>query len=242
LRKVFLVSSLGGNEIINGVRYSTKMDDSNGIPAQLKHMLQKKEKMLFFASNSNMPEITDSYGNLTFESFQKSGIGFDELVIVDGRFGGNLEDEIRSADLIFLAGGHTETQMKYFEKIGLRDFLRSYNGVIIGQSAGALNLAYEVVCSPEYEEEILENHYWQGLELSRINIEPHFVLNVHEDLDLQLREELLKMSFKHTLYAICDGSHVFDDGESVKIYGEAYILKNGEIIKINENGMVFEFF
>lgn len=41
--------------------------------------------------------------------------------------------------------------MKYFEEIGLREILKDYNGVIIGQSAGSLNLATIVVCAPEFE-------------------------------------------------------------------------------------------
>jgi len=237
VQSIFLVSDMGCSEKIDGVRYSKAIDNSNGILEQLKSMIQKTQKMLFFVSDPKIFDKNDNYADLTFKSFRKSGLIFNEEKLIDGRSQGNLAYEIKTADLIFLSGGKTAIQMNFFEDIGLKEMLKDYQGIIIGQSAGAMNLANEVVCFPEDEEEIGQNHTWAGLAKTKINIVPHFVLNIIDELDIQLRNELLKISTNRTLYAICDGSHIFIDDTSAKIYGETYLLENSNITKINDNGI-----
>ena len=49
MQNIFLVSDMGCSEKIDGVRYSKAIDNSNGILEQLKSMIQKTQKKLFFA-------------------------------------------------------------------------------------------------------------------------------------------------------------------------------------------------
>jgi len=240
MQRIFLTSNLGCSIKINGIRYSQEMNNINGVVDQIKRVLSRNRKMLFFVSNPNDFVTNDDYARLTFESFAKSGITFDNKVVIDNRFQDDLAGEVKTADIVFLSGGKTEIQMKFFEEIGLKGALKDYKGVIIGQSAGAMNLANEVLCPPEEEEEIGQNFNWPGLGKTSISIEPHFVLNVIDELDIKLRNELLKISSNKVLYAICDGTHIFIDDNSEKIYGEAYIIENGNISKINDSGMVLD--
>jgi dipeptidase E len=240
MQKIFLTSDLGCSTKIDGIRYSTKMNNINGVVDQIKSVLTGNNKMIFFVSNPTEYEKNDNYARLTFESFKKSGFAFNNEVIIDDRFNGDIANEVKSADLIFLSGGETEIQMNFFEKIGLRDILKDYNGVIIGQSAGAINLATEVLCPPEYEEEIGKNYKWLGLSKTSISVEPHFVLNITDELDIRLRNESLKISSERPLYAICDGSHIYIDDISAKLFGEAYLIENNNITKINDNGRVLD--
>lgn len=240
MQKTFLTSNLGCIVKNDGVRSSTQMNNINGVVDKIKSVLSGNEKMIFFVSNPTDYEKNDYYARMTFESFRKSGFVFNSEVIIDDRFNGNIANEVKSADLILLAGGKTETQMKFFEKIGLKDILKNYNGVIIGQSAGAMNLAVEVLCPPEDEEEIGGTYKWPGLSKTSISVEPHFVLDVTDELDIKLREELLKISSDRRLYAICDGTHIYIDDTSATLSGEAYLIENGSIIKINDNGMTLD--
>lgn len=235
MKKIFLASDLGCSIKINGVRFSKEMDNTNGVVNQIKDYLTGNNKMVFLVSDPNDHEKNEAYAKRTFDSFSKSGIIFENKILINGKYQGNIVEEIKTSDLVFLSGGKTEVQMKFFEYIGLKEILKDYNGLIIGQSAGALNLATNVLCSPEEEEEIGKNYKWSGLGKTNINIEPHFVLNVVNELDIKLREELLKISSEKRIYAICDGTHIFIDDVSAKLFGEAYLIENGNITKINDN-------
>ena len=236
MKKIFLVSSLDNNYKTNDKRFPKVINNENRIIEQLKDNLTKVDSLLCFASSPDNYEKTDSYAKITYESFKMSGFNFKMMTVVDNRYQGNLRDDINKADLIFLMGGHTLTQMQFFERINLRDLLKNYDGVIMGQSAGALNLADMVVCSPEDEEEIDTDYVWQGLGLTKINIEPHFILEPTNTLEERLREELLKLSDKYQIYAIPDGSHIFDDGEQQTLYGEGYLVNKRKIKMICEKG------
>jgi len=124
--------------------------------------------------------------------------------------------------------------MQYFEGIKLRDILSDYEGVIVGQSAGAINLAEDVYNSPECEEDLNRPCYFKGLGKTYINIEPHFILdtsNFNSD-EILHRNAMLEESKRRDLYGIPDGSHIFDDGVEQVVYGECYLLRDGEVKKI----------
>ena len=236
MKKVFLTSDMGCSKKENGIRCCTKINNENKIIEQIKESLDNENTFVFITSNPDDYKTNDNYANLTFNSFNISGFDFKKLIIIDNRYLNNLENTIKNSDLIFLAGGNTEIEMNFFEKIKLREILKNYNGVIIGQSAGAINLANIAVCSPEYEEEIGKKYVWPGLEKTNINIEPHFHLETNNPLEEKLRKELLSLSEKYNIYAIKDGTHIFDNGKEITLYGEAYLIKNKIITKISDIG------
>ena len=236
MKHLFLTSNMGCSVKENGKRYSTPINNTNGIVERIKEVLKKEENILFFASDPNDYEKLDIYCPLIFESFNKSGFNFKSYKIVDNRYNGNLKEDIEYSDIIFLTGGHTPTQMKFFEEINLRELLKSYEGVVIGQSAGALNMAELVVCAPEYVEEIDTSYTWNGLGLTKINIEPHFVTEELTNAeDILIREELMKLSDLYKIYAILDGTDIYDDGITQTMYGEGYILEKRKVKKICNN-------
>lgn len=238
MKKIFLTSNLGLSEKqVDGTRISIPINNKNNIVDRIKENLDNEDTILFFVSNPDDYLKNDMYANVTFEGFNKSGFNFKNLVIIDNRYKGSLKEDIEKADLIFLGGGNTLTQMEFFEKIGLRELLKDYDKVIIGQSAGSLNLAKTVVCSPEYLIEVNGRYIWNGLGLTDINIEPHFVTSklVNEE-DIILREELLKLSLIYPIYAIVDGTDIFDDGITQTMYGEGYLIENRKIEKLSNVG------
>lgn len=236
MKKIFITSDMGCSKKENGIRHVTPIDNTNKIIEQIKENLTNENSFVFIASNPEDYEKTDSYANFTFKSFNMSGFNFKKLMIIDNRNLNNIEEIIDNSDLVFLSGGNTEIQMKFFESIKLREILKKYKGVIIGQSAGAINLAKIAVCSPEYEEEIGRKYVWKGLGKTNISVEPHFILETNNELEKKLRNELLKLSMEYTIYAIKDGTHIFDDGKKATLYGEAYLIKNKEITKISNIG------
>lgn len=227
--KVFLTSDVGCIKKINGVRTVSRIDNSNGIVEQIKSLLLKEETFVYFCSDPACFDKTDMYANYAFESFKLSGFNFKNFIIIDDRFNGDLKSVVEGADIVFLTGGDTKTQMDYFERIGLRDILKEYNGIIIGQSAGAMNLANLVVCPPE--DESVSTYTWNGLGIVDINIEPHFSMDDFSN-DEFYSNKLKEISETYPLYAYGDGAHIYYDG-NYSIYGEVYYLFDSKLDRVN---------
>ena len=228
--KIFLTSDIGASKKVDGKRVLSRLNNTNKFADNLKSSLKGHSLMVFVAS-SPFYDGTASYANLTRDSLALDGMNFDRMVILDGKNMDQCEELMKNADLVFLAGGDTSVQMEMFEKMNLREHTQKCKGVVVGQSAGALNLAEEVYCSPTPDETAIKR-YWKGLELTKINIEPHF----HPENDDFIQTILLPDSRTKSFFAITDGSYIIDDGKSKTIYGEAYLFKNGEMKQICENG------
>ena len=236
----FLTSDIGASKKVNGVRVVSRLDNTNHFIESLQKYITEGENFVFVVSSPNSYLGNDSYAKLTFDSFNMSGFKFKNLQIVDLRTDSDLENIIKNASIVFLAGGNTIEQMDYFNKINLSEVLKKYTKIIIGQSAGALNLADEVYCSPEDESEIEEKRYFKGLGLTKINIEPHFKNTPHFAEENILEKILLEDSFKKSFIAITDGSYIVDDGKTQTLYGEGYLFSNGSYTQICENGQTVD--
>lgn len=147
---------------------------------------------------------------------------------------------MENADFIFLCGGHVPTQNEFFNKINLKELLFNFNGVICGGSAGSMNCAGKVYCPPELDGEALDpnfKRYYSGLELTNINVMPHFQDEQFVVLDGKhyLEDILLPDSFKTKMIAINDGSYIVKKDGIETVYGEAFEIHNGVVKQICKN-------
>lgn len=223
----------------NDIKIPLPIDNMNGIVDCLKENIEKFNKCVFVASDiNNTHELVLEYANIFFESMKMVGITFSEYYILDGMNKDKACEYIDAADLIFLCGGSTYNQSEFFKIINLRKLLKNYNGIVMGQSAGSLNMSLDVFNSPEYIENS-EPIYFDGLGLIDINIEPHFVYDdslFNEDEKYQ-RKYIIEESYKRVIYGQCDGSHILiDDEDNIIVYGETYLIHNGSIECICNNG------
>lgn len=234
--KIFLVSNLLNYKKIDGENIPTEIDNNNGIVNSLKESLPIRNSIVFIASDPNNYEKVDKYSNVTFKSFELSNLKFDNCYTLDNRNADSTKELIENSNMIFLSGGDTVTQNKFFKSINLKELLKDYNGVILGVSAGAINLADNVYDSPETIEDVNKPHTFEGLSKTNINVEPHFVLdttNFSED-ELVQRNEVLKESYNREIYALVDGSHILINNKEDILYGEGYLIKDGIITKLSE--------
>ena len=233
-----LTSDFSNYEKINGEKITRPISNENGIVDQLKESLKKRNKVVFISSDINStPESVLSYAKIFFDSMKMAGIVFNEYLIIEGTNYDKASEYIEGADLVFLCGGDTYNQYKLFSKMNLKQILSSYSGIIMGQSAGALNMAVDVFNSPEEKEES-EPVFYEGLGLTTINIEPHFKYDDtnFDDKEKYQREAIIKESYNRPIYGQCNGSHIFINEDDVAtIYGETYLIMNGKIEKICDN-------
>lgn len=224
-----------------GNRIAKNFGNNNKILDNIKKYVKKYENFLFVASNEFNNEVTDVYANVTFESFNMT-LPFENYYILDSRTENIADELIQKADLIFLCGGHVPTQNKFFRNINLKEKIKNTDALIIGVSAGAMNMADTVYCPPELEGEAIDpkfNKVYKGLGLTDINVFPHYdelkddlVDGIHV-----INEIVIPDSFTYDIYAINNGSYILIDDKN-NLYGEAYLIKDGKIEKINENDKV----
>ena len=225
----------------NGNRIAKNFGNENNILDNIKKYVKKYDNFLFVASNEFNNEATDVYANVTFESFDLT-LPFNNYKILDSRTEEIADELIKEADLILLCGGHVPTQNNFFNNIDLKNKIKNTEALIIGGSAGAINMAESVYCIPELEGESTDPNFSRnliGLGLTNINILPHYDIFKEFILDNKkfIDEIILPDTYERTIYALNNGSYILVDDKNY-LYGEAYLLKDGSITKTNNDDEV----
>lgn len=233
----FLTSDFKHYHKVDGQKIANSFDNTNGIVDQIKEYLKEKNTILFISADSKDIEKVSLYSQLLFEGLRLSGIEFKNYLILSNKTKINAKEYVEKADLIFLSGGDTYIQHQFFTEIKLKYLLINFNGLIIGQSAGAINMANSVFNSPENQEQS-EPIFFDGLGLTNINIAPHFQYDDtnFDDNGKYQRNAIIRESYNRQIYGQCNGSHIIIDENNVAtIYGDTYLIENGNITKICDN-------
>lgn len=239
--KVILASSIGGSRKENGKRIPAPLLGENGFLENLKNGWIPNAKVLIIAASPDEYEINDSICEGFRQAFPMSGLSVSSMEICDHR-NEKLADKIPEMDAVLLAGGHVPTENAFFAEIGLKEKLKSFDGLLIAWSAGSMNCAEIVYAGPELDGEAIDPNYkrWiSGLGITNVNIFPHFQSLKDEWLDgLRLIEDItLQDSMGHEILAINDGTYITIEDGVHKLFGEAYRIKDGQIEMICQNGM-----
>ena len=162
----------------------------------------------------------DSHG--MHEMFAERGLGFGEHDVIDGRTGAaEAVQLVREADCVFLMGGDPVQEMALIRDLGLVSPLRESRAVILGVSAGAMNMGRWVA-------EIWDSKaFYEGLGLADITIKSHYTQG---DWFVPLLKEL---SREHPIVAMEDESAIFIRDEAKRMIGRMYLIDKGEIGRIN---------
>ena len=238
--KVILTSSLGGSMKVDGRRIPIPLMGENGQLDQIKIFWRENSRILLISGTPDDYTRNDAIINCLKESFRMSGLEFSFFEMCDARTEG-LVERLSEMDVILLGGGHVPTQNAFMKRIGLKERLRNYEGLIIGWSAGSMNCAELVYAGPESEEEAVDPNYqrWiSGLGMTQVNILPHFQRLKGVVLGgLRLIEDITYAdSIGHGIIALNDGSYIVVDDGAETLYGEAYSIKDGCRKQICRNG------
>lgn len=183
--------------------------NKNRILDNIKKHTKKHDNFLFVTNNEFDSEATDVYANGTFKSFEMT-LPFKNYRILDSRTLGEIDTLISDADFIFFCGGHLPTQNKFFNDINLREKIKNTEALIIGASAGAMNMADIVYSIPEIEGESNDPDFkreLKGLGLTDINVLPHYDKFVGHTLDgkilfyrIHIKEKCMGLMTAHTYW------------------------------------------
>lgn len=209
------------------------LNEANGFVDKLREVLPPCPQVLFICSDPEQFELTCKFGADTVSAFCLAGIPFGGYQVLAGCNADQAQELIDQAEFIVLAGGHVPTQNAFFQDINLADMLRSFDGTVMGISAGSMNLAETVYVQPEEEGESSPDfeRFAPGLGLTDVNILPHYQKVKDNILDgKRLFEDITYAdSYGQMFFVLPDGSYFFQDDDGLYLYGESYIIHDGEI-------------
>lgn len=105
-------------------------------------------------------------------------------------------------------------QMEAIRNHGLIEALQQRNGITVGLSAGAINMAKKVVLAKDIEDGIPELSIYDGIGLVDFNIEPH--------LNSATREHIkdVEIAAKVAIYGLYDEAFLEVGDDGMKVFGE----------------------
>ncbi len=211
------------NELLESLRQDTKNEASN---------------YLIIAADPDNSEMNDQMLELTKNSFLEKDFTIKEMVFLDRRNCQEAKNLIDKADVIILFGGHVPTQNKFFQEINLKALLANYNKVIMGISAGSMNMAEEVYALPEEQGEAIDPDYKRflpGLGLVEERVVPHSQILKDVEVDgMNMIDEIAKGdSFGNKFYVIPDGTYLYVNNGEKEWRGNVVLLADGAFSDFN---------
>ena len=217
------------------------LNPENQFLTRLREALPEFPRALFVAADPERHDLTCSFGMDTAVAFCQAGIPFSAFRVLDGTNADDAAALVADSDLIVLSGGHVPTQNAFFQEIGLREILEDFDGTVMGISAGSMNLADTVYVQPEEEGEGVDpdfERFAPGLGLTDINILPHYQKVKDNILDGQrLYEDITYPdSVGQLFFLLPDGSYIYQDEESLLLFGEGWCLHDGILERLTLPG------
>jgi len=208
------------------------LDPQNGLVDRLRQVLPSNPNVTFICSNPEDHAGTCEFAAITAAAFVEIGIAFGSYQVLDGTNAHRAYGMISHSDLIVLSGGHVPTQNAFFRKIRLRHLLNKFHGVVMGISAGSMNMADEVYVQPEETGESIDPNYRRFapcLWLTCVNICPHYqkVKDRYLDGKRLFADITYGDSVGHQFFALPDGSYFYQDDEQLLLCGKAWRIKDG---------------
>lgn len=193
----------------------------------LKQYIKAGLNFVFVASEfENIYDKTDWYCKHFLKMFSECGITFGNVNVIDSRISKEIaQDIVRNADVLWLSGGDTPTQFAYIEAYGLIPYIKEQKGVIIGMSAGSINMAKTAVCTLTCGHSKLE--IYEALGSVEFSVEPHFD-------KYNISDELLVLSQKYPLYGVCDDSAIMCANDNTFYIGDVFLINNRYITRLSK--------
>ncbi len=193
------------------------------IANRLGEALDDRKSLVFVSAWPSDHERNDDDSDGMHDMFVECGLGFERHCVIDDRTDvANAARLIREASCVFLMGGHPGLQFQLIRRLGLDSAIREGNSVVLGVSAGSINMAKR---SLDTKESLVP---YDGIGLADVTIKPHFELD-----DRQVLADLIRVSAELPIYATTDNSAIFVTDEGVSYIGEIYLVDKGEIVPVS---------
>lgn len=242
---LLLTSSPCDDDVPEGVDLPCIFFERNGFVDLLRENVEPGMVGLYVAADPESFAGNDEAAQTFANCFDYAGLPLREMNVLDVRTMDDKQALVRSADVIILGGGHVPTENAWFEEIHLREMLTCFDGLVMGVSAGSMNAADEVYAQPEEPGEATDPDYvkfLRGLGLTNLNILPHYQKVKDNLIDgMRLFEDVTYPDSEgRAFFVLPDSSFILQNEEVQVLFGEGYLLSDGELTRICEDGEVFD--
>ena len=189
------------------------------IACELKKLLHDRESLVFISAWPDRFKQNDEDSEGMHNMFVAEDMSFERFSVIDERTDEkNAQKEIENASCLFLMGGNATAQMDLIRRKGIFESIKVFQGVILGVSAGSMNMGNPVV---DIYESIVP---YAGLGFCDITVKAHYPLE-----DEKLRNATRKVSMEIPVTLMKDESAIFIEEDNVKLIGEILLMNRGEI-------------
>ncbi|WP_197223927.1 Type 1 glutamine amidotransferase-like domain-containing protein [Lysinibacillus sphaericus] len=202
-------------------------------PENLGRVLQEditdRKSLAMISSN---PLLYEDGGATERSWLDQAGILFDDYHLINYHV--QKEDAqtfIRNASAIFLLGGDTLKQNEFLLDYELSDLIKKSTAVVMGASAGAINMSAKWLCSKNFGYPVEKSSLYDGIGLDNFSVLSHFDLENNIEL---VQNELSPLSEELNIYASNKDCAVRVKGDSIDILGNVYVISQSKIKKLDE--------
>lgn len=196
------------------------------IAARLCEALTVRQSLVFVSAWPDDAARNDDDAVGMHGMFAECGMAFGRFAVIDERTpSDDGQRMLREADCIFLMGGNPTVQMKFIRERGFAETLRSFGGVLLGVSAGSINMACRALDVWESPKP------YEGLGLTGITIKSH----VNEGGDVLLEKlQAISAVEKLPICAMADESAIFITREGADWLGSIRYIEDGEVAPLTQ--------
>jgi len=194
----------------------------------LKKDLKNKKQITFIASSPDNYSKNDLYvygdgDKVTgMKNHLKEVTTLDNINILDSRVSADAGKKlILSSEIVYLLGGDPQSQLKYLQDNGYDKALEEYQGIILGTSAGAMNLAVDAYYSKD--EDYDKSFFYKGVGIVDITVDPHFDIDNFEQVS-----EDKKYSNTRVIIGLPNESAIRIDNNEVTYINKCFIFNKGK--------------
>ena len=187
----------------------------------LRENLGEQKCLVFISADPENYTQNDDDQDGMHQMFAERGMGFAEHHVIDRRTNAETASKlVQEADCIWLMGGEVTWQMKLIQDLNLAPELLASHAVILGVSAGSMNMG-------PYVAEVWESKtMYKGLGLTDVIIKAHY------EPDVWFVPSLKEMSMIHPIIAMEDESAIFINSDKTWQLGKMHKVDKGEITNL----------
>lgn len=181
---------------------------------------------------SSNPLLNEDVGAAERSWLDQAGIMFEDYHLINYHV--QKEDAqafIHNASAIFLLGGDTLKQNRFLIDYELSDIIKKSTAVVLGASAGAINMSAKWLCSKNFGYPVEKSSLYDGIGLDNFSVLSHFDLENNMEL---VQDELSSLSEELNIYASNKDCAVRIKGDNVDILGNVYLISQSKIQKLDE--------
>ncbi|MBP2002300.1 cyanophycinase [Paenibacillus shirakamiensis] len=161
----------------------------------------------------------------------QANIIFDEYHLIDLRMQKEEAQRlIQNASVIFLCGGNPILQNNFLAEYEIADAIKNSKTVVIGASAGAINMAAKWLCSKNNGYKVETTTIYNGIGFDDFAYETHSKL----DYGALVQGYLFPLSEKIDVYATEQESTMRVKDGKIDIIGNVYLISHSKIQKLVE--------